>query len=57
MNAHVMSNEALAIESLMEMSASVVAKLNALVQIEAAAKPMALESDCCGSNNYEEKPQ
>ena len=47
-----MSNEVLALESLLEASASVVAKLNALVQIDAPVKPLAMESDCCGSNNY-----
>ena len=52
MHANVMNNDVLALESLMEMSASVVAKLSSLVQLEAAVKPLAIESDCCSSNNY-----
>lgn len=55
MHENVMSNDIRAIESLMEMTASVVEKLNSLIQIEAPVKPMGLSSDCCTSNNYPEE--
>jgi hypothetical protein len=55
MNAHVMNDEVLAIETLIETSAAIVAKLNALVKIDAPVLAQGMGSDCCSSNNYEEQ--
>lgn len=54
MRENVKNDDVRIIESLMERCASVVEKLDSLVQIEAPVKPMAFESDCCSSNNYEQ---
>jgi hypothetical protein len=52
-----MTNDINAVESLMEASASIIGKLNSMIHADTPTKPMALESDCCGSNNYPEEPQ
>ena len=57
MTTKVMSNEVQAIETLMEISASVLEKLNSLIRIEAPVKPLAFSSDCCSSNNYPQEQQ
>lgn len=41
------------IESLMDVSAAAAGQLDTLMEIESPIKPMALASDCCGSNNYQ----
>lgn len=48
-------NDFRAIESLMDICATSAKKLNTLIHIEAPVKPMAFDSDCCGSNNYPEQ--
>ena len=46
------------VESLLEASASIIGRLNSMTHADTPTKPMALTSDCCGSNNYpEEQPR
>jgi hypothetical protein len=42
------------IELLMDACTTSIRQLSVLIHIEAPVKPMALDSDCCGSNNYPE---
>ena len=52
-----MTNDINAVESLMEANASIIGKLNSMIHADTPTKPMALESDCCGSNNYSVQPK
>lgn len=49
-------NDINVIESLMEANAAIIGKLNSMVHVDGPIKPMALASDCCGSNNYPQEP-
>ncbi len=49
-------NDISAIESLMETNATIIGKLNSMMHVDGPCKPMAMSSDCCGSNNYPQEP-
>jgi hypothetical protein len=43
------------LDQLMEAAAAAQRKLDGILNVESPTKPMALVSDCCSSNNYDER--